>query len=112
MKHSFPTRRSSDLRLQCVRCAASWSAAEDGLERRGYRALDAPAWRGRRHRDPSDARAWAPCGTRTRRRIAPAARRSARSEEHTSELQSLMRISYVVFRLKKTKNNERKMKYI
>src|SRR3546814_9250585 len=30
---------------------------------------------------------------------------SSRSEEHTSELQSLMRISYAVFCLKKTKNN-------
>src|SRR3546814_7635496 len=30
--------------------------------------------------------------------------RSARSEEHTSELQSLMRISYAVFCLKKKKN--------
>src|SRR3546814_9084361 len=29
----------------------------------------------------------------------------ARSEEHTSELQSLMRISYAVFCLKKTKNS-------
>src|SRR3546814_3608525 len=29
-----------------------------------------------------------------------------RSEEHTSELQSLMRISYAVFRLKKTKPEE------
>src|SRR3546814_8504535 len=29
--------------------------------------------------------------------------RTARSEEHTSELQSLMRISYAVFCLKKTK---------
>src|SRR3546814_5061220 len=29
----------------------------------------------------------------------------ARSEEHTSELQSLMRISYAVFRLKKKKTN-------
>src|SRR3546814_1344508 len=29
----------------------------------------------------------------------------ARSEEHTSELQSLMRISYAVFCLKKKKNN-------
>src|SRR3546814_8713852 len=29
----------------------------------------------------------------------------ARSEEHTSELQSLMRISYAVFRLKKQKQN-------
>src|SRR3546814_10109930 len=33
------------------------------------------------------------------------ARRSARSEEHTSELQSLMRISYAVFCLKKKKKN-------
>src|SRR3546814_9518160 len=31
----------------------------------------------------------------------PLARRLARSEEHTSELQSLMRISYAVFCLKK-----------
>src|SRR3546814_7139709 len=30
----------------------------------------------------------------------------ARSEEHTSELQSLMRISYAVFRLKKKKHNK------
>src|SRR3546814_5149774 len=30
---------------------------------------------------------------------------SPRSEEHTSELQSLMRISYAVFCLKKKKNN-------
>src|SRR3546814_6876205 len=30
---------------------------------------------------------------------------SVRSEEHTSELQSLMRISYAVFCLKKTKHN-------
>src|SRR3546814_5674434 len=30
----------------------------------------------------------------------------ARSEEHTSELQSLMRISYAVFCLKKKKNQE------
>src|SRR3546814_1954266 len=43
---------------------------------------------------------------------APARRRSGaagvggRSEEHTSELQSLMRISYAVFCLKKKKNNK------
>src|SRR3546814_7445983 len=36
--------------------------------------------------------------------ITPAARRASRSEEHTSELQSLMRISYAVFCLKKTKH--------
>src|SRR3546814_5665205 len=34
-------------------------------------------------------------------------RRSARSEEPTSELQSLMRISYAVFCLKKKKNRHR-----
>src|SRR3546814_2359321 len=34
------------------------------------------------------------------------ARLSPRSEEHTSELQSLMRISYAVFCLKKKKNAE------
>src|SRR3546814_1349232 len=33
-----------------------------------------------------------------------------RSEEHTSELQSLMRISYAVFCLKKKKHNHRIMK--
>src|SRR3546814_1966431 len=37
-----------------------------------------------------------------RRRRAPG-ERAGRSEEHTSELQSLMRISYAVFCLKKTK---------
>src|SRR3546814_7045794 len=54
------------------------------------------------------------CG---RRRLAPATggtRRSParllerRSEEHTSELQSLMRISYAVFCLKKKKNQSEK----
>src|SRR3546814_7672601 len=34
----------------------------------------------------------------------------ARSEEHTSELQSLMRISYAVFCLKKNKNRTRNKK--
>src|SRR3546814_6195463 len=37
-------------------------------------------------------------------RVAPAA---GRSEEHTSELQSLMRISYAVFCLKKKTNGNR-----
>src|SRR3546814_2092983 len=36
----------------------------------------------------------------------------ARSEEHTSELQSLMRISYAVFCLKKKKSNKAKNKSI
>src|SRR3546814_7015718 len=36
---------------------------------------------------------------------------SRRSEEHTSELQSLMRISYAVFCLKKKNNNDNKPTY-
>src|SRR3546814_3936618 len=36
----------------------------------------------------------------------PEADRKARSEEHTSELQSLMRISYAVFCLKKKKTHK------
>src|SRR3546814_10533571 len=34
-------------------------------------------------------------------------RKTRRSEEHTSELQSLMRISYAVFCLKKTNDNKK-----
>src|SRR3546814_6613764 len=55
------------------------------------------------------------CGPRVvahlegRRAADPAERTalSARSEEHTSELQSLMRISYAVFCLKKKKKKQR-----
>src|SRR3546814_10347684 len=36
----------------------------------------------------------------------------ARSEEHTSELQSLMRISYAVFCLKKKKTNQNERQHI
>src|SRR3546814_8996126 len=36
---------------------------------------------------------------------------SGRSEEHTSELQSLMRISYAVFCLKKKTENKKKSQY-
>src|SRR3546814_8998774 len=52
----------------------------------------------RYNRDP--ARAWDACDGTGR----PSSSRR-RSEEHTSELQSLMRISYAVFCLKKKKKN-------
>src|SRR3546814_4628413 len=39
---------------------------------------------------------------------AAAARKATRSEEHTSELQSLMRISYAVFCLKKKKKQQKR----
>src|SRR3546814_2590834 len=43
-------------------------------------------------------------------RLGPGATSGNRSEEHTSELQSLMRISYAVFCLKKKKTYKRKMR--
>src|SRR3546814_8150519 len=42
-------------------------------------------------------------------RVARSEAGSSRSEEHTSELQSLMRISYAVFCLKKKKNEKTKI---
>src|SRR3546814_3428514 len=44
-------------------------------------------------------------------RLSVATSRPGRSEEHTSELQSLMRISYAVFCLKKKKINRFRYKY-
>src|SRR3546814_4488141 len=48
---------------------------------------------------------------RVQKRLQPLGRRRGRrrSEEHTSELQSLMRISYAVFCLKKKKKNKKKL---
>src|SRR3546814_6914866 len=46
----------------------------------------------------SPTRATWPSANRT---VTPSSRLTSRSEEHTSELQSLMRISYAVFCLKK-----------
>src|SRR3546814_8206837 len=82
--HSFPTRRSSDLSDQ-----GSCSF------RRGSRC----AFRLSSRRRPKVS------GARLSRRSRRAS--SLRSEEHTSELQSLMRISYAVFCLKKKKQNKR-----
>src|SRR3546814_7137626 len=57
-----------------------------------------------RHRDRVAARTKLSSAERRRRRGAADANDIAsRSEEHTSELQSLMRISYAVFCLKKKK---------
>src|SRR3546814_1627291 len=62
--------------------------------------------RGRRHARVERARRIAQYAAQCHRGVGAEARGEVRhrSEEHTSELQSLMRISYAVFRLKK-KNN-------
>src|SRR3546814_2826550 len=85
MTHSFPTRRSSDL-AQAVMIFDSWGGVlSDGLFQEFSLAYTKKVIQGLiRHHDG----------------------RAVRSEEHTSELQSLMRISYAVFCLKKiTKYN-------
>src|SRR3546814_3830072 len=122
MTHSFPTRRSSDLR-------ARWSARNisSALFRRGQwqavrllnvdrRVFFVGAEEGVEDADESIARRSVRrvgCGNEFGVGIAIGQnqRRSGcffcahacapRSEEHTSELQSLMRISYAVFCLKK-----------
>src|SRR3546814_4473794 len=74
-----------------------------------YTTLFRSPRRDRRHRQPRQPPR--PLGGRTagepvpRRPAADGARHQGRSEEHTSELQSLMRISYAVFCLKKKKQN-------
>src|SRR3546814_9629466 len=98
MTHSFPTRRSSDLRMG------------------GY---DSETWasriQGNRALFLCRAAATFSSGIRVAGNAAAAGRRIVllcfrrfgavrygRSEEHTSELQSLLRISYAVFCLQKT----------
>src|SRR3546814_2590357 len=85
LTHAFPTRRSSDLRVGRPEAAVGEALGEvfgDG-EAVPYRlAVD-----------------------HQRRHLAGRAVLLDRSEEHTSELQSLMRISYAVFCLKKKKKN-------
>src|SRR3546814_10772708 len=61
------------------------------------RGADADRGAAEQRDDLSSLRLWPPA------RIAFGRRRRGRSEEHTSELQSLMRISYAVFCLKKKK---------
>src|SRR3546814_7642811 len=64
--------------------------------------------RGSRRRRPASSNTHCPCRNRDRRcrrhRWRP---RGGRSEEHTSELQSLMRSSYAVFCLKKKKKSNK-----
>src|SRR3546814_6062305 len=89
LTHSFPTRRSSDL----ARFHGHTRSAKGSLCSRRIDLSGRPATRRAscaRHLSDVD-----------RQSSNIPARGSPRSEEHTSELQSLMRISYAVFCLKK-----------
>src|SRR3546814_2230821 len=86
------------------------SAASSRMAMRGLRPLTS----GRRWRGGADFSGLPRCGSGRRSLLGPPRRAASpaspsRSEEHTSELQSLMRISYAVFCLtKKQTNNHNK----
>src|SRR3546814_1050871 len=82
------------VRLFYDRLAARSAQGGDALGARPWRRPDHPARGARLHRIEKGGL-----------RIAPRGGGGWRSEEHTSELQSLMRISYAVFCLKKKKVN-------
>src|SRR3546814_8921324 len=82
-------RAGARRRGHCLARRAQWSCRR---RRRRWALAEAEA----DHRRASDGRAGS-----QRRRSAATTPRLLRSEEHTSELQSLMRISYAVFCLKK-----------
>src|SRR3546814_14587196 len=105
LTHSFPTRRSSDLLFE-----PQVRARDAAVARRVHRA------RSIQRNRTAEAEGAAPGRARRRAPRMPAAYRrpcrlcridqrhiAVRSEEHTSELQSLMRISYAVFCWKKKK---------
>src|SRR3546814_1728864 len=78
---------------------------EAGRQERGCKkgAAGTPPALSRLPRPRSPCRAGSARPRRACRRCPPARGPGCRSEEHTSELQSLMRISYAVFCLKKNK---------
>src|SRR3546814_6614747 len=96
---SFPTRRSSDLRRSGASSARRPAASPCRDRRSGSRGRSSA-----RRRHPPMPASRCPCFRAAARRRGTKSRGPSRSEEHTSELQSLMRISYAVFCLKK-KNN-------
>src|SRR3546814_3412959 len=102
--HSFPTRRSSDLRdlrvqqpVDLLDQAGVLAQADELARQQQPAALVAPA----QQRLVADRHAVGQPHDRLVMRD-----EAVRSEEHTSELQSLMRISYAVFCLKKKRNKK------
>src|SRR3546814_4222412 len=112
LTHSFPTRRSSDLieggfrrngeaarhRVAVVNCCVCFDRIVDLLveSRRSQPLVTAHI--------PFTTDVRVPQFTILQERVA-----AIRSEEHTSELQSLMRISYAVFCLNKKKQQKNKL---
>src|SRR3546814_6291356 len=86
-------------RRRPCRRAGAWASI------RGF--IPCPGSRRRPGRWNASGRISSPCGTIRSTSCGGTSRPRRRSEEHTSELQSLMRISYAVFCLKKKKTDEK-----
>src|SRR3546814_5996175 len=97
MSWSLPLRGSSQA-SSGISVAGRWSPHPDQDSRSVFFNLQPSE-----DESPADGAAPVACTTRVGVRRWTAAR-PTRSEEHTSELQSLMRISYAVFCLKKKKS--------
>src|SRR3546814_7905898 len=103
LTHSFPTRRSSDLELADDPPNAGDARIVLFGPHRLPRDLGVLPHRAQFH--DVEALIIQPHPTLAIERRPAALELDRRSEEHTSELQSLMRISYAVFCLKKKKTN-------
>src|SRR3546814_6271339 len=108
MTHSFPTRRASDLLTALVEgrqfenfIAVVGQCFKQGIATRLLPQVHIVRWR---KEDAAVKVKIPPCPQRGD--VIVAVGIGQRSEEHTSELQSLMRISYAVFCLKKKTNRE------
>src|SRR3546814_1928187 len=129
MQHSFPPPRSSDLGHLAADQLADQRIARDGVDElpavakvghitAGVREDDLVellvdfrlADQAGEGRDAGAGRQHVQALARGQRVEHQRAGRLARSEEHTSELQSLMRISYAVFCLKKKTHPSNKQK--
>src|SRR3546814_5052319 len=99
LTHSVPTRLSSDLQDRAIRCPTPTRCRRCATASTGWlsRHSEAHSRRGK----PASGRSPPPATWPAPHWCATGWPQANRSEEHTSELQSLMRISYAVFCLKK-----------
>src|SRR3546814_10837329 len=108
MTHSFPTRRSSDLRDANHATRGTEASVHPKVARNHQKVLAFTVSWGIPHCNLFQSET-----TMTPKKYAAGFAAiaclltSTRSEEHTSELQSLMRISYAVFCLKKKTTTQR-----
>src|SRR3546814_5151033 len=103
LTHSFPTRLSSDLTVATASAMIAASRSRCSMRSSSRRWAISSGFTGEPPATITPRPQRGPAG-----RIGTTSGAIRRSEEHTSELQSLMRISYAVFCLKKTNTSKNK----